>query len=940
VLEFSQTQRRTTMKSSGLFPRKGPLSFLLLAISLSAAAARMHGAVPEFEDASRLQLTIADREDAVAVSWMMHPLRSDLPSLRPIYQLEGSADLTTWTALADPESAVQGAIRTLRQIATTSGQGQMFFRVTVRFVETLPTAEPALLGDGGDEVFGYADQFERELARVGELTLKEFESLYPAPENYVSPITFDPTASRYWDLFNIPPDPMGSFSQPKPGQRVYDFRLNETELALFKKNGFVVSERLETHSFAESLYRIWMSDLPIFVSSDALLQAWHRSYDMMLEELETLYLFENLQRILDGMAAQLQAALDEAGDGALRESVLDADYLVTVARSLLAGQAVASPLSQDARVKKALDGVASLQLDTCFDLFKYKRGMDFSQFQVRGHYENSELLGRYFKCVMWLGRIDLRIAGGPFLDSDCELAHPADPRELGTAVILHWLLHQSGQFERWKSFDQIIQAFVGQTDSMTFAQLLDLLNAAGLKSLGDLSTESALLALQDSISEGRYGVQDILGDYFGADHDGKLRKLPRSFTVFGQKFILDSWALSHLVWGRGLPVMRRVPSSLDVAFSVLGNDHVVPDLVNRIADTSETRHEFRDGMPYQRHLAAVRRVIDHQPWETWQSNIYMDWLGTLRTLSAPLTSDLRYPEVFRTEAWAMKTLNTQLASWTHLRHDTILYAKPSYTPNSICSFPDGYVEPVPAFWSRLSHLAARTAALLSALAVNDPIANSGNVLARPVAFLRHFAEHVARLEQISLRQLAHLPLAPSDLEFLNQLIEHLPETGSGSFRQFNGWYPSLFYRSALSARPDSFWFPPASADSFHMDYGADKMDGIIADVHTDVPCPVCDDPGSVLHQAVGYVNLLIIAVQRGAETFVCAGPVLSHYEFELIGAPRRMNDSQWRSALGWWNEPQFFPVPEDVYPAWRKRANGRPLPSPPPWTGSYLVPAP
>jgi len=37
----------------------------------------------------------------------------------------------------------------------------------------------------------------------------------------------------------------------------------------------------------------------------------------------------------------------------------------------------------------------------------------------------------------------------------------------------------------------------------------------------------------------------------------------------------------------------------------------------------------------------------------------------------------------------MKTLNTQLASWTELRHDTVLYAKQPYTASVLCSYPDG-----------------------------------------------------------------------------------------------------------------------------------------------------------------------------------------------------------------------------------------------------------
>ena len=39
--------------------------------------------------------------------------------------------------------------------------------------------------------------------------------------------------------------------------------------------------------------------------------------------------------------------------------------------------------------------------------------------------------------------------------------------------------------------------------------------------------------------------------------------------------------------------------------------------------------------------------------------------------------------------------------WTQLRHDTILYIKQSMTGVPSCSYPAGYVEPVPLFWERL-----------------------------------------------------------------------------------------------------------------------------------------------------------------------------------------------------------------------------------------------
>ena len=56
------------------------------------------------------------------------------------------------------------------------------------------------------------------------------------------------------------------------------------------------------------------------------------------------------------------------------------------------------------------------------------------------------------------------------------------------------------------------------------------------------------------------------------------------------------------------------------------------------------------------------------------------------------------------------------------------------------------------------------------------------------------------------------------------------------------------------------------------------------------------DPGCVLHQGVGNVDLLLIAIDNGKDRMVYAGPVLSHYEFEMPGVTRK-SDSEWKEDL-------------------------------------------
>ena len=134
---------------------------------------------------------------------------------------------------------------------------------------------------------------------------------------------------------------------------------------------------------------------------------------------------------------------------------------------------------------------------------------------------------------------------------------------------------------------------------------------------------------------------------------------------------------------------------------------------------------------------------------------------------------------------------------------------------------------------------------------------------------------------------------------------------------YSGWYPKLFYRTI-------YWDPTV----FDLTYGSGAHDAIIADVHTDVPCAICNnDPGSVLHEGIGRVNLLLIAVDNGADRFICAGPVLSHYELEVIGPPRRLTDDEWGD--GGILNGNF---PSDVAPS---QVEGL---APPLWTTGYLVP--
>jgi len=735
-------------------------------------------------------------------------------------------------------------------------------RVTNQPAQTFVPATP-----NGD-VFGYGAAFDKELRKVGQISPIDFKKRYGANLKYLSRLSWDPTTASFYDKFE------------KAG-----FKLNPKELAKFKNNGFVVSGRMSGRSFAEIYYKIFVRDLPVFISADSLLHAWHRSYDTVLEQLEETYLSKSLDEILTGMANRVAAAHASYGSGALKDSVQDADYFIAVARSLLSGKTVNTKLgTRDVELAKTLGAVAGLKLQK-FDLFGKTRTMDYSQFKVRGHYENSKLLKRYFKAMMWLGRIDMRVSGDGKEDYR---------RQLGSAIVMHDLLSKSGRFKQWGEFDRMIQTFVGRTDSMTFEQLGKMLKVAGVTDPAKVD-QAALTALQGTIDAGKIGAQQIRSHHFASSPFGTDKaSLPRSFTVMGQKFTLDSWATSKIVaddifWDKK-KVQRRMPSALDVAFGVLGNDNAVPMLFDRITNKNGVR--FRDGLNYQHNLAAVRNVIDSQSAKSWDENIYTNWIATLRELSKATTGK-KYPQAMQTKAWAMKDVNTQLASWAQLRHDTILYVKQSYTSMASCYYPAGYVDPRPAFWTRFAKMAKATASLLAATPYPSRVINGVDLKklqAKHVAFFNNFAGKLDLLREIARKQFNQKDLTKAEEKMLKNVVQIAH--GSG-FTMYNGWYPTLFYKG----RSDS-----------------GKYDALVSDVHTNVPSPILGDPGGVLHQGVGKVDFMMVAIDSGKDKMVYAGPTMSHYEFVMTGMKRK-SDSEWKKDL--------------------KAGKTPPRPD---WTKGYLVP--
>ncbi|HEU4385166.1 MAG TPA: DUF3160 domain-containing protein [Anaeromyxobacteraceae bacterium] len=641
--------------------------------------------------------------------------------------------------------------------------------------------------------------------------------------------------------------------------------LDGQELAALAADGFVVTDRHRYPHFAYGYQTIYSQDLPVFVSADAILQAVHQSYDAILAMVEHTALVPELHALLASMRARLEStSLDAQARG-------DADLLLAVALSLLDGT-LAEPVAgaSASAVQALVDRAVRASGNDELVLFGTKRFVDWSQFLPRGHYAGSLELERYFRAMMWLGRIDL-----PFLQTDPWTgATVLFRRSVAAALALRGLMDAEA-LARWNRIDATVRAFVGEPDSMTPPEVDRLKADLGLPG-DDLSAVSDE-ALATAIVAGAYGSQRILSQIvIQALHHGTW-PLDATFLFFGQRYVFDSHVLSSVVYDRVVPSvpgapLRMMPDPLDVAYAALANDHAVQLLAPELA--------FYPGYPPA--LESMRLLGDAHGPGFWGANLYNRWLGALRALSPGPGVASAVPAVAGTERWGRRLLQIQLASWAQLRHDTLLYAKPSYTTGAVCEFPDAYVEPNPAFFARLEEFADAGAAAITVL----PLDPSSYLTAQIVGYFERLRQVAGILRAMAEHQATGTPHDPEHLAFVNRAVSVSPGcVGAG----IGGWYADLF-------------FDPGAAATFSP---------TIADVHTQPTTEGGEWVGRVLHVGTGYARLMVMT----AET--CAGPrayagVVSSYHEVVTEQFQRLTDSQWASGFASGQSPPDVPWLADL----------------------------
>jgi len=239
--------------------------------------------------------------------------------------------------------------------------------------------------------------------------------------------------------------------------------------------------------------------------------------------------------------------------------------------------------------------------------------------------------------------------------------------------------------------------------------------------------------------------------------------------------------------------------------------------------------------------------------DLWPTNLYTGWLESLQHVMAFPTDEA--PAFMRSRAWARKSLNTALGSWTELRHDTILYAKQSVTaegdggeePES-----PGYVEPYPAFYAKITELATTLReGLLGYELIDSEAANK----------LETMIWLAETLQSIAGKELAGQALTAEETTIITEYGHYLE-----MLEQFDDAEEGRTLSPAAEKSP------------------------LVADVHSSY------NSMQALEEATGYPLVLYTAFELDGVLQLFMGASYSYYEF-TVPLEERMTDEDWIALL-------------------------------------------
>ena len=607
------------------------------------------------------------------------------------------------------------------------------------------------------------------------------------------------------------------------------YLLDEVQEKLVQ-NGFVVCGEAGNEFFEVYEYNRY-DQIASFVTVDSLMHTYHLYFVYLQKRIEKNYLTDQVtqlsKRMLDDSISEYEDLKGSEWEDAAKRNVA----FFNIGLKLLDENTEVNDDVKDTVEYELnhIDKAALIDESAITGVFE-----DYTQYVPRGYYEGDEELERYFRAMMWFGRIH-------FKQDDEELDRSA-------LLIAKMLSEDTEAYELWESIYDVTAYFAGASDDNGVNEYIPILNEANENGVttNDLLTDKNLFARLHKAT-GELPLPQINSIPI---MDGEDKVIP-GFRFMGQRFTIDASIMQKLIYSdvkeNSKKDKRMLPDVLDVP-AALGSD-IALDILEENGATDYKR--------YSENMNKLRKALSVENETLWSASLYAGWLNTLRPLL-----DVKgegYPVFMQGEEWAKKDLECFAGSFTELKHDTVLYTKQVMAEmgGGWSEEPDdrGYVEPEPLVYARFADLSDQTALGLQKygmLTVNDQ-------------------ENLSRLSQmadtfleISKKELLDETLTEDEYEFIRSY--------GGNIEHF--WMEAVRDKSNGDEEITTRECPAA----------------LVVDIAT-------DPNGSVLEVGTSSPSQIYVLVKVDGKVKIAKGSVYSFYQF-VWPMDDRLTNTRWHQMMG------------------------------------------
>ncbi len=625
---------------------------------------------------------------------------------------------------------------------TTSGTGEETGKTDIAGEETGKTGTA---GENTDKTDTAGDETGKSDAQSGNASVPEKEYLLGSEEVTYYDSSIVPSVEPY----TIAED----FSNVEVAERfLYTFGLdpqyeNEGGVKLRKaiaKNGFAIDASFGESEFFDIYESNRYMQFPNFVTVDSLMHTYHLYFSHLMKTTEKEFLSSELEELGKAMLQKSVSQYEQLKGTAWEKAALRNVAFFYIGNYLM-NDKVSSPIN-DSTLSEIFDNeiekiMAAQGIDICEISGAYE---DYSQYKPRGYYDGDELLEKYFRSMMWYGRIPFEID---------------DPESVKSAILISLAIDEAGK-DRWESIYKITAFFAGASDDAGYPEFLPLITDA----YGKVPEMSELEGSDDKLGAVIASLSKLPAPKINSIpvDDGDDPIIP-SFRFMGQRFTIDAGIMQRLIYSavgeNGQGEKRFLPDTLDVA-ATLGSEKAM----EIIEESGATEYKG-----YSDNMVLLKDIYTADDPALWNASLYAGWLGTLRPMFEKKGKG--YPMFMQSDEWAKKNLETYAGSYAELKHDTILYAKQIMAEMGDGDDEEvlddrGYVEPEPVVYSRFIFLSDST---------RDGLKSYGMLTKEGEEDLNRLSEIGKRLLAISEKELKAESLTEDDYNFIREYggdLEH------------------------------------------------------------------------------------------------------------------------------------------------------------------------